>query len=88
MAKYKVYTDRPKISEEDAQKNMNFDFVLKSQKKAYSPLYLLQHIFKKPKLMRKIILILIVLMTLLFTMLDDTTATQSEQEEIETSSNK
>ena len=29
MAKYKIHTDRPKISKEEAEEKMDFDFVLK-----------------------------------------------------------
>ena len=72
MAKYKIHTDRPKISKEEAEKHMDFDFVLKqSQKTMHSPLYVLKNIHRNPKLMRKVILMMIILLVVLFSIFDE-----------------
>ena len=81
MAKYKIHTDRPKISKEEAEKHMDFDFVLKqSQKSMHSPLYVLKNIFRKPKLMRRVILLLIILLVVLFSILDDKSNPKNEKD--------
>lgn len=71
MAKYKIYTDRPKISDEEAEKQMDFDFVLKSNKSMHSPLYVIRNIFRKPKIMRRIILIMIITLLVIFSIIDE-----------------
>ncbi len=84
MAKYKIHTDRPKISKEEAEANMDFDFVLKqSQKNMHSPLYVLRNISRKPKLMRKVILLMIILLVVLFSILDEKQEKNESQDKVE-----
>ena len=71
MAKRKVYRDKPSISKEEAEKLKDYSFLSEPPRSIHSPFWVIRNIMKNPKLMRKIILILIILITVLLTLYPD-----------------